>query len=142
MSPALPQAGEPIEALVLLGLPLGFCINPSPNVQGQVFDVTQDDDLVILDVSTPLVACLPTTPLYTQLPFSLGQLSAGQYRLQFNTVFPSTSFPASANDRSLQGEIEFEVVPAIEAIPVNSVTWLMLFIFGLVFIGALYIKFS
>lgn len=137
VSPALPQAGDSIEAIVLLGAePAGFCIDPVSNVQGRLFNVTQDGNLLILDLSTTAIVpvCVPGLPP-GQRAYPLGALPAGEYQLQLNTVSSMVSFPATQADRTLIGETEFTVVPDGLSVSVNSTAWLALLVICILLLG-------
>ena len=121
ISPPLPQAGEPIDVVLLIGSePSGYCINPTPNIDGQIFDVIQEDNLIIFDVATEFVACVPIGPPPIAITFPLAELQAGEYQLRFNTVWQDTTFPASPGDRFFRDEIEFEVFPGALEVPINT----------------------
>lgn len=131
VSPTLPLAGDPIEAIVLFGSePAGFCIDSVPNLQGLSFDVTQDGNLLILDLSTRSIIAPPCPPGLPPTPrtYPLGEFPAGEYRLQLNRVISATSFPAAPADRIFIDEIEFIVAPGGLPVSVNSSAWLALLV--------------
>ena len=133
ISPTVPSAGEPINALVTTGPcdALGF------NNQNIAFQVDVQDLIIEMTLVIALVPC--NIPVITdEIP--IGMLEAGEYSLVTYSVEPDVQFPVDPAERTLLFETNFSVGPAASAVPALSVPNTALLILLLSGLGLYFVR--